>query len=381
MSVSEDLTVPYYQQETSYYCGAACAKMVLEEIGAGALDQDDLYNDNHSHSTAESGWYSGPDGVNWTMNARKPATFNNFFVLFDQSTEDSISRKIAWTIHHYQVAPIAMVYGSAHWIVVRGYQADKAPTSSSDTSYALTGLFINNPWPPTGSSTSGIADEHISYTSWQGTYMTGVPGGHWAGSFLAVCDPEPAAKEVGRQVLEPGERRRTILDPREAIEAGLAGVERHGLLDHDSFAPAFRGAEPGEPRLVQRLDRSDSFYYVVPVRQRDRTSGIVSVGGLDARYHQAAALPEDSDWDLDSLARDAIRERFVGSRILVEGSRVRVPIRPEAVCVYPTLVWRPCRESLSPSYPFAMITVGDQRFYVRSDGQVFSRLHTADRGI
>src|SRR3954453_3805568 len=125
--VTQDLSVPYYQQETDYYCGAACAKMVIEEIGAGALDQDDLYNDNHSHSVLDVGvnWATGPDGLNWTMNARKPPppTFNNFFVLFSEASEDAISRKIAWTIHHYQVAPIALVYGWQHWIVVRGYQA------------------------------------------------------------------------------------------------------------------------------------------------------------------------------------------------------------------------------------------------------------------
>jgi peptidase C39-like protein len=53
MPVSEDLTVDYHQQDTDYYCGAACAQMVLDSIGTGLLSQDDLYNDNHSHSTAE----------------------------------------------------------------------------------------------------------------------------------------------------------------------------------------------------------------------------------------------------------------------------------------------------------------------------------------
>jgi hypothetical protein len=115
MPVSEDLTVAYHQQDTDYYCGAACAQMVLDSIGAGLLNQDDLYNDNHAHSTAESGWYSAPDGVLWTMNALKPPspTFNSYFVLDALDHEDSISRCIVWTIHHYKVAPIAMVYGAA----------------------------------------------------------------------------------------------------------------------------------------------------------------------------------------------------------------------------------------------------------------------------
>jgi hypothetical protein len=111
MPVHEDLTVQYHQQDTDYYCGAACAQMVLETIGAGLLDQVGLYADNHSHSTIEPSWYTGPDGLTWTMNDRRPPAFGNPFVLFTLANEDSISRKIAWTIHHYQVAPVALVYG------------------------------------------------------------------------------------------------------------------------------------------------------------------------------------------------------------------------------------------------------------------------------
>ena len=105
MPVNEDLPVVYHQQDTNYYCGAACAQMVLDEIGAGLLPQDDLYNETHSHSTTEAGWATGPDGLQYTMNDRRPASFNNWFALFTLANEDSISRKICWTIHHYKVGP------------------------------------------------------------------------------------------------------------------------------------------------------------------------------------------------------------------------------------------------------------------------------------
>ena len=59
----------------------------------------------------------------------------------------------------------------------------------------------------------------------------------------------------------------------------------------------------------------------------------------------------------------------------------RLIVRKEAHGLYPTLVWQPCRESLSPYYPFFMVTVGAQRIYVRVDGQVFTKLHDKGRGI
>ena len=319
MSVTKNLTVPYYQQETNYYCGAACAKMVLEEIGAGALDQDDLYVDNNTHSTIEGGWASAPDGVNWTMQHRKPASWTNGFVTYSDASEDALSRKVAWTIEHYEAAPIALVFGSQHWIAVKGYEASAAPTSAADLSIALSGLFIHNPWPPVGEA--GIANEHLSYSTWVTDYMTGATGGHWGGKFVAVCDPEMGGCEIGRREPEPGERRRQLLSPEKAARYALDGIERHGLREQEEFARGLDGAEPFAGRLVQRLDRTDSFYHLVPMARDGRASAVVSVDALDARYLQTAILPADGDWDLASLGREAVYERFVGARLEIEGTR------------------------------------------------------------
>lgn len=73
-------------------------------------------------------------------------------------------------------------------------------------------------------------------------------------------------------------------------------------------------------------------------------------------------------------------QKLVGQSIDL-GRKGRLKIRKEAYLLYPTLVWRPCRESMSPYVPFFMVTVGDRRIYLRVDGQVFPTLHINDRGI
>jgi hypothetical protein len=404
MSVQETLAIPYHQQDTDYYCGAACAQMVLAQIGAGLLDQTSLYNDNHNHSTIESGWYTAPDGLQWTLNNRRPAAFTNYFALFALANEDAISRKIAWTIHHYQVAPVALVYGWAHWIVVRGYQASNHPTASNDASYSITAFNVNNPWPPVPTTpplppppphsatdgcgsggTRGIADEHIAYTTWQSTYMTGVPSGHWHGQFVAVCDPEPPATRLGPPPPTwerlSGEK---LLTPREAADWAVRGLQAYGLYDRASWKKSLAKTTPGEPTLVQRLDRVDSFYYVVPMQAGKRAVPVLA--SVDARfgnYRQAVALPERGGNVLDHLIFDpktALRQ-VLGERIELGDRQGQLVIRKEAHCLYPTLVWRPCRESLSPFYPFHMVTVGNHRIYIRVDGKVFTELHDQDRGI
>jgi hypothetical protein len=397
MSVHEDLTVQYHQQDTDYYCGAACAQMVLETIGAGLLDQGGLYADNHSHSAIEPSWYTGPDGLTWTMNDRRPSSFGNSFVLFALANEDSISRKIAWTIHHYQVAPIALVYGWAHWIVVRGYTASTEPTSSYDTSYTISAFDVNNPWPPTpmpgpppphaagdvcgSGGMRGIANEHIAYSTWQSTYMTGVPSGYWAGKYVAVCDPEPPADRVGPsqppQRLD-GER---LIGSDEAAQIALAGLRDYGLLERPDWRSALQRTRPGKATLVQRLDHLDRFYYIVPMEAaRRRVPAAVSVDARFGDYQQAVSLADGGANLLSVLEPEAALESVFKTKIELEDRQGYLIVRREAYCLYPTLVWKPCRESLSPFYPFYLITVGAHRIYVRVDGAIFTQLHD-ERGI
>jgi hypothetical protein len=398
MPVTENLTTEYHQQDTSFYCGAACAQMVLHSIGAGHLSQDDLYNDNHSHSVIEPGWYTAPDGLGWTLNNRKPASFANFFALFEPTDEETISRKIVWTIHHYQVAPIAMVYGWAHWIVVKGFETSAAPTSSADNSFTISGFFINNPWPPTPGPTPpphttgdlcgsggmyGIVNEHISYATWQGTYMTGIPSGHWAGKFVALCDPEPAAKRSGKQIeikrFADGEK---IIDKKTIVEFAMRGIEENGLSKHEHLRNMLVNVNAGDPVLVHRLDKLNEFYYIVPMQTADKNT--VSLVNVDARFgnymQSAYAADEKNKISFKPLTRDAIL-KLLGKRWILDNDKKVINIYPEALCIYSSLVWRPCRESLSPYLPFHMVTIGNHHIYIRVDGKVFTQLHTDGKGI
>jgi hypothetical protein len=397
----ENLAVGYHQQDTNYYCGAACAQMVLDSIGAGILDQVGLYADNHAHSTLDVGvnWATGPDGLTWTLNDRRPASFSNYFVLFALASEDLTSRKIVWTIHHYQVAPVALVYGWQHWIVLRGYDASAAPSTYSDTSYSINAFDVNNPWPPTpapapppphtagdpcgSGGIRGVANEHIPYAEWQSTYMTGVPGGYWSGKFVAVCDPEPPPDTHGdrRPTRErpAGER---LLEPQEAAGQALEGLREYGLYEREDWREVLDGAEPGEPVLVERLDRRGSYYYIVPMGRDGRE--MAAAARVDARfgdYLQAVALPEPAPNFLEPLAREAVLKLVLDQKIELPEYRGELLLREELICVYPVLVWKPCRESLSPFYPFRMITVGSERLYIRSDGRIFTQLNQDGRGI
>jgi hypothetical protein len=396
VTVHEDLTTQYHQQDTDYYCGAATAQMVLQQCGAGILGQVGLYSDNNSHSTTESGWYTAPDGLTWTMNNRQSS---KYFVLDALATEDAISRMIAWTIHHYKISPIAMVYGWAHWITVRGYTASAAPSNSGDVGYTISGFDVNNPWPPTpmpgpppphtagdvcgSGGTRGVADEHISYTTWKADYMTGIPSGHWAGKFVAVCDPDPPPtrhpeRQAPHKPRFDGER---LISPEVASEISATALTEVGLAKRKNWKAALRGTAIGEPILVQRLDRLDSFYWIVPRTRNGVTTAVVNIDARFGDYMQARALAAGEDTALLILDRREVDE-LVFDRLHELPKRAgELLIREGLACISDHWVWRPCNESLSPFYPFKMVSYGDHRLYVRSDGRVFTRLTTTGRGI
>ena len=200
---------------------------------------------------------------------------------------------------------------------------------------------------------------------------------------MAVCDPDPPPTLPGAQA--PARKRaegRQLLRPATAIKNALAGLERHGLPGRKEWKWALDDTEPGTPVLVQRLDEIDSYYYIVPlVRGRLGVTAAVAVDARFGDYRQAIALPRGGSSILTALdSKRVLRETL--ERPIDLGDRAgRLIVRREAYCLYPTLVWRPCRESLSPFVPFHMVTVGNHRIYVRLDGRIFAGLRLHNPGI
>jgi hypothetical protein len=401
MTWFRDLGTSYHQQDTDYYCGAAVAQMILDSIGSGVLDQNTLYNSNHAHSSP--GWYTSPDGLNYTLNAfmPPPPKFNSYFIVERADTEPDGSANIVRTLRYYSVATGTLVYGCGHWVAVRGVKTDVDPAGSGG-SFSIDGFYINNPWPPTPSfytpalapppphadpdacgtgGNRGSANEYVPYSEWRNTYLTGCDAygvGH--AQFISVCDPRRqllhSLKIVGHTPVKDGSR---LIAEKEALELAARGLEAHTRSGEKcSLTSALTGARPKTAHLVQRLDRRDEFYYLVTVYQDDKPSAIVRGDGLYGTFQGALALAGTDRAPIIereaalAAARNAVIDRGDGAG--------RIPLRDGAFSVYPTLVWRPCQESRSPFYPFYQITVGGLNIYVGYDGRVYPILHDLGRG-
>lgn len=397
MTWTKNTGTGYHQQDTDYYCGGATAQMILDSIGAGLLDQNVLYSSNHSHNT-QTGWYTDPDGLSYTLNHYKPPAFSNIFLIYAKNTEQEGSQKIVYTLWKYNVATGTLVYGNCHWIVVRGVSTDIEPVPG--TTYTINGFWINNPWPPSPSfynpatapppphtaadgcgtgGNRGIANEYVVYnTTWRDTYFTGC--NFWpAGRYVSVCDPDvPKLGELTMKREEFWARGDRLITNDEAMKFVSRGIDRHDLLKDELFAKALEGAQPADPILVQRLDLPDTFYYLVPMRMRQRVTAMLSVDGLYGNFRGGQVLAEAPSRPF--IDPDEVIKKVLAQPIELEEKLGRLIIREGALCLYPIMVWKPCLESRSPYYPFYMITVGSRNIYIGYDGTIYPALHDISPG-
>lgn len=343
-----NIDTPYYTQTTSYYCGAASAQMVLnsDNLGIYVTPQSDIYNYIHSHNIC-SGWASDPEGLKDALN--NYAAGAAWFTWFAPSDQDVGNNKLAYTLDHYEVPPVALVYGSAHWIVVRGVFTSDQPTAVDP--YEIYGFYVNDPWYGT---TSLGGNRYIDARTWNDDVFT---GGSWCGApgsprFISVVDPDPPTKAVPVYPIKL-ERRPFIFKPAEIREMAAQFLEK--MLASKTIAEHFNPetikqlsvARIGEPKLTRRVDRKMDGYYIVPLMAADSdeksaVQGAMLFDAYSGEFKEISAVEkavsyaivDNKDYAFDLFKRAYDRKRN----------------RVESITDFQR-VWAPSDQSRSPFYP------------------------------
>ena len=224
----------------------------------------------------------------------------------------------------------------------------------------------------------GVADEHVSYNTWQSDYMTGITqAGHWQGKFIAVCAaaPPPVAPVRRRRRRRDMPYQKPGLVPSSMVaEFAERGLENAGLKDRDGWREALDNTCAGKPALVQRLDRRNSFYWMAPLARSDQTCAYANINASTGEFQQARAARDNEGPGLLSL-NDSQTKRVLSQQVQPQAARGgELAIQPGFEPVSRHWMWKPCLESLSPYYPFKVFKYGSKRLFVRSDGQVFTQL-------
>ena len=167
--------------------------------------------------------------------------------------------------------------------------------------------------------------------------------------------------------------RAIIIGPDEAKRAAANGVLE--LRGSTRFRAALDAATPASTMLVERLDRTDSFYYIVSFESKSRETARVIIDGFSGEFDEASGI-EKAGSVMPPFLPPSSALAALDNTYLEAGRYRGRPIRAGMVGQHPLPVWRPCRESSSAFLPFYQFSVGDHFVYVRLDGRRFDELTT-----
>lgn len=152
----------------------------------------------------------------------------------------------------------------------------------------------------------------------------------------------------------------------------------------------------GTPRLVHRLDAFCNDYYLVPFLKLNRPGEIAPGAStvlarvdapsklyLDSLYYSEnpllideISLPMPPLPNSPKTQKDLI-DTYVPEQLVRKGKRHWIDPFTRQIKDKenpPEMVWLPCKQSISPFFPFFVITAGAEKFLVRIDGAVFEKL-------
>jgi len=101
------LAVPYYEQQDTTTCGAACLKMAVETIGGNTATEAVLFAETHSPLWGGS----SPDNLADRLKARGGPEASTVVVVKKTTphAEDALIQRMIWSIHDAGVPPIALI--------------------------------------------------------------------------------------------------------------------------------------------------------------------------------------------------------------------------------------------------------------------------------
>jgi hypothetical protein len=331
-------------------------------------------------------WHTSPDDMCTILNEQ--ATTNGFVPNVDDFALDGCQR-IAATVVQRKLAVPAVIFGSAHWVVVSAVLLDQDPAQQPPGSpYSIKGFFIDNPMPITSDGHAHREDDVCGHGGLNGSKKTFVTLEAW----LSLYWDEPCADfgdrpgfvtvSPGAGVVLPAPQPRVTarapsklpsapIDARAVAEAGFrkCGLDRLGPL-----VPFLQNVQFGVARpMNDDDDDGDPTYFIVQLLRDGALAGNALVGGLDGLFQgvQAPASTSVPLHEPPSIVDDILAGNVSRLAAFVAGSKLADELgAPENVTIGKKLIWKRSAESMSPFRGLISVDVSGARWFVGLDGSV-----------
>jgi hypothetical protein len=389
-----------HQQDEDDYCGSAVAQMMLAAANADISDQDRLYG-----LMTTLYWNTEPEMLAKQLNQRDSLT--RYQVYRDQDATTAYGRLAAATKSGLAVA--AVVHRGVHWVMICSV------TTDSSNPPRLTHVTFNDPFPDTASQLGEAAKPPPPHDDTD-LCGSGAPFGYadalettagWALYWPVPPQPpttptKPSADTapyviVGPIGLKPVSiadvefklRRRSrsvasaaqvdaacndvagLLDERRALECAERGLAEY-QLDRSLANEYSAASRPPSARLVRYDDQA---YYLVTLERRGAPA-MVRVRAHDGVF--LGVITGSAIHDLPPRDDLRVRRALVADATRLHGIVTPTDIETQPFTVAAALLWRPCRQSKSPYFPFAQITIAGTTLFLSCNGRIYPRL---DGGI
>lgn len=389
-----DTGLPYHQQDTENYCGAAAAQMILANLGSPVTDQRLLFKG--PMMVGSQRWSTAPDALAELLNTHALARKVNYASHSDAQL-DGVRRLCNALVSAKLPAP-AVVWGNRHWVVIRGVVYDQDANGSA----VAKGFFVNNPVPQVPFATIGQPNNVPPPHTTRDTCGTG--GGYGSArlyatlyswlrdawrepcdgveppGYVTVTSASPASEDLEWRFdvsgSEPPPSAAGATDEQKACQVALAGIKDHQLDRNGPLSKDLFGAQPSAADLSTVLgsaaDRPGDPYYLVHFEKSGQrvADAWVDAGswqflGIEAPASGTPSLSDVVDFVNDSLRANAGALSDVMSPQAIE---------QHLYTVLPHFVWTPSAESMSPSRPLVQVNVPGKTLFIGADGRVHRAL-------
>jgi len=177
-------------------------------------------------------------------------------------------------------------------------------------------------------------------------------------------------------VTKKNTERGRLADRKAALRA--ADQEAARRIVADEWQAAFKEALAGEPVLVERVDRTGAFYFIVPFSRGRQVTARILLDGYTLQPLMVSGI-ERGERRPESVTTYVTREE-AQDRLTAQLESDQRQAGGRSAAVFRGLVWKPCRQSPSPQLPFYRFEIGrtssgkGREAYVRVDGEIFGAL-------
>jgi hypothetical protein len=371
--------------------------MLLESVGIRDLTQQELY-DNECHDPAQT-WFNFPTGIAATIANHDVTGLLGEYSVQPCASAMGLTRKSIWMIENKGRAPVVLVRQRSHWVLLVGYESDRAPVSADDGGYEILTLYVQDPnfhrssSAPTGSELQAKSPYEWFCIETKRHVPTGEPyGDSWV--MVGSSDPEgrfdlPNCTRGGAHLFERGDAQASdeskVSRDFDPLEAAESAIREQPFAASEPWSKALQDAHARWVIPVQDLEFDNESTFLVPFQRAggDQADSPIAVriDGETGKFRSALVIADSSLLyrDFPRLTNRAAVLAEFSDGIMHEPSEEL--LFPKEENLSDTALWRPCQESLSPFLPFwrfsfesdegpardIFVRVDDKRFFTLTD--------------